>query len=148
MDKESIVVDVNLFLASFFFGSKIGDNILNSIRQQIFALLSCDEFRSELQTKIYHFKNKVSETEFFEIQEWFDFLSEISQNIVIKSKLKICRDPNDDYLINLALDGNAKYLITRDKDLLEVEYSLIKDIVVTPEKFMNTSRELINSGIN
>lgn len=144
MEKDKIVIDVNLFLASFFFGSKIGDNILNSIRQQIFVLLSCDEFRSELQTKIYHFKNKVSETEFIEIQEWFDFLSEISQNIVIKSKLKICRDPNDDYLINLALDGDARYLITRDKDLLEVEYSLIRDIVVTPEKFMDVLRGVID----
>jgi putative PIN family toxin of toxin-antitoxin system len=141
MEKIGLVIDVNVFLAAFFFRSKIGDKILNSVRNEMFTLLSCDAFKSELLSKIYHFKNKVSEAEFLEIQAWFDFFIEISRNIEIFNNLKICRDPNDDYLINLAIDGKAKYLITRDKDLLEVKVDYIKKIMITPENFIDILRK-------
>lgn len=44
------------------------------------------------------------------------------------SNIKICRDEKDDFLLNLAIDGKADYLITGDKDLLilqKVENTLI-----------------------
>ena len=37
----------------------------------------------------------------------------------IPGDLAICRDPNDDYLIELAILGGATHLITEDKDILE-----------------------------
>jgi putative PIN family toxin of toxin-antitoxin system len=40
--------------------------------------------------------------------------------IKIKSKVAICRDPKADFLLALAKDGNADYLITGDKDLLVI----------------------------
>ncbi|MCL2743879.1 MAG: putative toxin-antitoxin system toxin component, PIN family [Planctomycetaceae bacterium] len=40
----------------------------------------------------------------------------ISVNVV--SEVNVCRDVKDNYLLALAKDGNADYLITRDKDLL------------------------------
>ena len=33
--------------------------------------------------------------------------------------LSLCRDPEDDYLIEMALIGTATHLVTEDKDLLE-----------------------------
>ncbi|MBK9508751.1 MAG: putative toxin-antitoxin system toxin component, PIN family [Cytophagaceae bacterium] len=33
-------------------------------------------------------------------------------------KIPFCRDLNDDYLINLAIDSESEILITGDKDLL------------------------------
>lgn len=41
--------------------------------------------------------------------------------IPIKSKVNACRDPKDDFLLSLALDGNATHLITGDKDLLSLK---------------------------
>jgi hypothetical protein len=38
--------------------------------------------------------------------------------IKIKSKVKLCRDPKDDFLLALAKDGKADYLLTGDNDLL------------------------------
>jgi len=36
----------------------------------------------------------------------------------VTSNISVCRDPKDDFLLSLAKDGNATYLITGDKDLL------------------------------
>jgi putative PIN family toxin of toxin-antitoxin system len=41
--------------------------------------------------------------------------------IPIKSKVNACRDPKDDFLLSLALDGNATHLISGDKDLLSLK---------------------------
>jgi putative PIN family toxin of toxin-antitoxin system len=34
-------------------------------------------------------------------------------------RLQLCRDPEDDYLIEMALVGEASHLVTEDKDLLD-----------------------------
>jgi predicted nucleic acid-binding protein len=41
-------------------------------------------------------------------------------SVIISSKSNICRDPKDNYLVSLALDSKADFLITGDKDLLEL----------------------------
>ena len=40
--------------------------------------------------------------------------------VEIKSRVHICRDSNDDFLLALAKDGKANYLLTGDNDLLEI----------------------------
>ena|SRR5690554_6619431 len=56
------------------------------------------------------------------------------------SDIKICRDEKDNFLLNLAIDGKADYLITGDKDLLilqKIENTKIltySDFVIEMEK--------------
>ncbi len=40
--------------------------------------------------------------------------------ILISSNFTICRDPNDDIFLNLAIDGKADVILSRDPDLLEL----------------------------
>lgn len=39
----------------------------------------------------------------------------------VASIITICRDPKDNFLLALANDGKADYLLTGDKDLLELK---------------------------
>jgi len=39
----------------------------------------------------------------------------------VRSVVEVCRDPKDNFLLALAKDGNADYLITGDEDLLMVK---------------------------
>jgi hypothetical protein len=41
----------------------------------------------------------------------------------INSRVTVCRDLKDNYLLALARDSNANFLITGDKDLLEIKNS-------------------------
>jgi putative PIN family toxin of toxin-antitoxin system len=45
------------------------------------------------------------------IEHYADFIS-------INSNVKVCRDENDNFLLSLAKDSSANYLITGDNDLL------------------------------
>jgi predicted nucleic acid-binding protein len=48
----------------------------------------------------------------------------------------VCRDPKDDHLLALAMDGEARYLITGDRDLLLLSpFHGIQ--IVTPARFLD-----------
>ncbi len=63
-------------------------------------------------------------------------LNKVSIFIETKSELKVCRDQDDDFLLILAKDGNADYLITGDKDLLVLN-PFGKTNICTPLEFKN-----------
>lgn len=50
--------------------------------------------------------------------EMLDIFDDYIDFIKVKSKVNICRDSKDDFLLALAIDGKADFLITGDKDLL------------------------------
>ena len=64
------------------------------------------------------FKKYFSENSLNLMQELFQNYGII---INVTSNNSICRDPKDDFLLNLAIDGNADYILTGDKDLLVLE---------------------------
>ena len=64
----------------------------------------------------------------------FNQLNQVSLLIETKSKINVCRDPNDDFLLILAKDGKADYLITGDKDLLILN-PFNKTKICTPTEF-------------
>lgn len=55
------------------------------------------------------------------VAELMDFLQVIGLVIDVKSTVNVCRDLKDNYLLALAKDSNAHYLITGDLDLLIIK---------------------------
>ena len=105
----------------------------------ISSLLS-PRFRDRLEVVFdtkYHLM--VSERSFRELEQavrkphlsrrivWADYMELVSQLrtdaelIDVRSVVEACRDPKDNFLLALAKDGNADYLITGDGDLLSME---------------------------
>ncbi|MDR2727912.1 MAG: putative toxin-antitoxin system toxin component, PIN family, partial [Chitinispirillales bacterium] len=59
--------------------------------------------------------------------------------ITTKSKIKICRDPDDDKFIACAVDGKCKYIVSGDNDLLSVKP--FKNVqIVSVREFMDKYR--------
>jgi putative PIN family toxin of toxin-antitoxin system len=50
-------------------------------------------------------------------------------------KLKVCRDPKDDLLIEAAVAGNAEYVVSDDQDLLVLK-KIAQARFVTPRAFL------------
>jgi hypothetical protein len=55
------------------------------------------------------------------------------ERVEVISNLDICRDEKDNFLLNLALDGHADYLITGDTDLLILEQAENVKILSYPD---------------
>lgn len=56
-----------------------------------------------------------------------------------KTEVEVVRDPDDDKIIAAAVEGNADYIVSRDRDLLDLkEYNDIK--IISPEQFIKLLR--------
>ncbi|MCP5265228.1 MAG: putative toxin-antitoxin system toxin component, PIN family [Burkholderiaceae bacterium] len=51
-------------------------------------------------------------------QQFLALLSGVVRVIPITHRIEVCRDPKDDMMLHVALNGEAQWLITGDQDLL------------------------------
>jgi len=56
--------------------------------------------------------------------------------IKVTSEVRLCRDFKDNFLLNLAIDSNADYLVTGDEDLLEIK-NIQGTKILTIKELMN-----------
>lgn len=113
--KYKIIIDTNLWIS--FLLTKKFSFLDQLIENDTIQLIFCDELIDEFLEVITRPKLK----KFFSNKELNHILEIISQKalfIDIISHIEICRDDKDNFLLALAKDSNADFLITGDKDLL------------------------------
>ena len=74
---------------------------------------------------------------FFTNEDWkfiLEIIEDYAINVSIVSSVTICRDKKDNFLLSLAIDSQANYLITGDKDLLVLEI-FGKTRIITMKEF-------------
>ncbi len=59
--------------------------------------------------------------------------------ISILQHVEICRDPNDDKFLSLAMNGEADYLVTGDQDLLVLK-KIGRTKILTPADFIKAMK--------
>jgi uncharacterized protein len=116
--KLRVILDTNI-LISFLITNQYR-KLDNFILSGQIALLFSDELLEEfvsaaLRPKFSRFFTKN------DIENLIDFFLESGSLIKINSDVHLCRDDKDNFLLNLALDGKADYLITGDHDLLDLK---------------------------
>jgi len=112
-----IIIDSNIWI-SFLIGKHL-KGLQNQINSQLIKIITCNE---QFQELVEVFKKPKIKKYFSneQVSEFFELLDEACDNTELKSTSTICRDPKDNYLVSLAIDSKADYLITGDKDLLEL----------------------------
>ena len=121
-----VVIDTNLWI-SFIISNRINqlEPILSSNKiKLLFSEKLIEEIRETIKKpKLCKYFDEYSFNEMLGVFEPFIELIDVT------SKMKVCRDSNDDFLLELAKDGNANYLVTGDNDLLVIEKSGLTEIL-------------------
>lgn len=115
MKSKKIIIDTNLWIS--FLISKDYSFLDKYVEKRIVTLI----FSEELLSEFYSVVQRPSLKKYFSKHD-LDYLFEIidKYGIIQKvtSNLKLCRDEKDNFLLNLAADSKADYLVTGDNDLL------------------------------
>jgi putative PIN family toxin of toxin-antitoxin system len=113
--KERVVIDTNIFIS--FLINRDYTKLDKIIFENKATLLLSNELIEELITVLSRpkFKKYVSKED---LNTLMLFFNEFGELINVTSKIKLSRDSKDDFLLALAKDGNANFLITGDNDLL------------------------------
>ena len=70
-----------------------------------------------------------------ERDELVEALVRESRLVEITEPVRECRDPNDDQILEVAVNGDAEYLVTGDADLLSMDpFRGVR--IVTPAEFL------------
>ena len=113
--KDRVIIDTNLWI-SFLLTKDLSkfDSIISN--QQIDLL-----FSQELVDELVEVTQRIKFRRYFDLEDVESLLEKLkSRGTLIKvfSKMKGCRDPKDNFLLSLSVDGYATHLISGDKDLL------------------------------
>ena len=126
-----IIIDTNLWISFLISGNARLDELLFSRK----AILI---FSEELLREFTNVANRPKFKRFFDLKDVEALLLTIGTHaefIAVKTQVKLCRDPKDDFLLALALDSNADVLISGDSDLLEIR-EIGRTSIMTMSKFL------------
>ncbi|MEG4516098.1 MULTISPECIES: putative toxin-antitoxin system toxin component, PIN family [unclassified Microcoleus] len=112
-----VIIDTNLWI-SFLIGKELA-NLKKLIVDQAIQVVLCEQIIEEINLVTQRPKLQ----KYFpltKVQELLELLRIIGLWVEITSEVSICRDDKDNYLLALAKDSQADFLITGDGDLLSL----------------------------
>jgi putative PIN family toxin of toxin-antitoxin system len=130
MKSKSVILDTNLwisFLISKYY-SFLDNFVLKGKVKLIFSEELFNEFISIAERP--KFKKYFSDSD---INQLIQMIDKYGILIKVVSEIKLCRDIKDNFLLNLAVDSKADFLVTGDKDLLEIKNIQLTKIVTIRE---------------
>jgi len=132
--KNRIIFDTNIWI-SFLISKSLGDLDKLILNGKIVLL-----FSHESMTEFIDVTSREKLKPFFkeeDIVSLMDLIEVYGEMVNVKSNVQICRDMKDNFLLALAKDGKADYLVSGDKDLLVLE-SFEKTKIVSLTSFRET----------
>lgn len=142
-----VVLDTNIFIRSILSPKGLGAKIVDLWKAKEFLLLLSHELLDEIAEVLLNLKLMMRYNYSFEDVKSLIILCK-KQAIIVKPALilQICRDPDDDKIINCAIVGRSHYLVSGDADLYDdnnvkrilFEYGVQ---VIKPEEFIEIFEE-------
>ena len=116
MRAERVVCDTNVLISAAIVAGGKPRTVIERIRSEG-ILLSSTEGLTELETRLA--RPKFDKYLSGEARATFrSSLLSIVEIVATSGALRVCRDPDDDKILESAIEGRAQWLVTGDKDLL------------------------------
>lgn len=113
--KLRVIVDTNCWI-SFLIGRRLSC-LVDLLSDERIQLVICEELLDEIR----EVTSRPKFAKYFpakEVESLIDFMQIIGETFRPTQQVSLCRDAADDYLLALAIDARAHYLVTGDHDLL------------------------------
>lgn len=127
-----VVLDTNVFISAFLFGGKPA-LILDWAEQGRIALCYSDPIRKEVEEVLaekFHWPPEMIDLAC--MPYWTSGL-----RVRPKREVKACSDPDDDRVLECAVEAQAEFIVTGDKHLLSM-LQFERTLILTPDQFLRT----------
>ncbi len=113
-----VVIDTNVWVSAILNPSGYPARIRKAFEEGLFEIIVSEPILKEIADVLNRprIKDKYGITD-AEIKELLILIEERSEHVLVSGHVSICRDKDDDFIIETAVKGNARYLITRDDDV-------------------------------
>lgn len=112
------VIDTNIWVSALLHPSGFPAQLRKSFEEGIFHSVISEPMLSELAEVLSRrrIKEKYGISE-YDIQELLILIEERSEHVLLSGDVFICRDTDDNLVIETAIKGQANYIVTRDDDI-------------------------------
>lgn len=130
------VLDTNVVISATLIRGGIEDRILRAWQRGVFELVLSPQILDELGRALSY--EKLRKFQWMTEREIITLLQTLAQESVLVSgrvTVKASRDPEDDKFLAAAIEGQAQYVVSGDRDLLDMKaYRGIR--IVRPTVFL------------
>jgi putative PIN family toxin of toxin-antitoxin system len=135
-----IVIDASVIVSSAFGGKPLEAVVRAMEDHEVYLSRSIEQ---ELRGVISGLSRKLSEEQIVFVEEKIKQLVGFARNISVSVSVNLSRDAKDNHYLSLCKEAKANFLITGDKDLLNISQEDLKknDIscqIVTPKVFLES----------
>ena len=115
---QNVVFDTNIYISALHFQGSIPRKILELVDAGNFQLFISKQIIAELRGVLrVKFKYELSKLDLME-----ELILSISQVVEPRIKIKFIKeDPDDDRILECAVEGKADFIVTGDRHLLQIE---------------------------
>jgi putative PIN family toxin of toxin-antitoxin system len=115
---KRVILDTNVLLSRLLLPDSITARAVRRLLDRAQPIVSEETLRELAETlarpKFDSYASRPDRHKFFELY------ARVAEWVPVTTTIRRCRDPKDDRFLELAVDGKADWIITGDKDLLEL----------------------------
>lgn len=134
----NIVLDTNMFVSGILYHGMI-KTVFDLVLDKKLKLFTSPALQKEVVEKLQEFgasKQVLSDA--------LRFMNKRGISVEPTVRVTVCRDPEDNFVLELAESCRADYIITRDRDLLELPLKRWEGTkIIKPEDFLPLLRNLL-----
>lgn len=114
-----VVIDTNVIISGIFWPGN-SKQILNLVRRRKFVYLASQSMLSELRdvltrpSKSFHLDQN-------EVEKVMGVVNSLTEVVSAQNHVNVCRDDDDNRVLECAIDGKANFIVSGDRDLLDLK---------------------------
>jgi putative PIN family toxin of toxin-antitoxin system len=113
------VVDTNVLVSAFINPRGYPAQVVEAARVGRFNLITSPFLYKELQEVLARPRIlRASQSSTSDAEQFAQFILELSESVAVTGDLRLCRDRDDDIVLETALVGNAPHVVSRDEDIV------------------------------
>lgn len=112
------VIDTNIWISSLLNPTGFPAKLRTAFQQGIFVVIVSEPILREIADVLSRprIRDKCGVTE-ADIKELITLIEERADHTLLSGTVDVCRDKDDNLVIETAINGNAEYIVSRDDDV-------------------------------
>lgn len=113
-----VVIDTNVWVSAFLNSEGFPARLIQAGKAGSFSIVSSLPLLDELQEVLLRPRiMKIRHSTEIDVEAFIAGVAAVVQLVAVSGEIRLCRDPDDDVILETAIQGKAAYVVSRDEDM-------------------------------